>query len=139
MSGTGSTKPLKTFAHAVKMRLKLKSSVAFHPRLLTQSSNLKPFNLDDKGTRRWAYGMSDFVVNGDNVRGHQGGSRADVPNALAERRHGDRSAKLNSASGQCGVERHRGLHHESKGHARQEDWRSVRKLTKFLTDHAKSP
>jgi CubicO group peptidase (beta-lactamase class C family) len=36
------------------------------------------FTLDDKGARRWAYGMSDFVVNGEHVRGHQGGSRVDV-------------------------------------------------------------
>ena len=36
------------------------------------------FDLDDKGARRWAYGMSESVVNGETVRGHQGGSRADV-------------------------------------------------------------
>ena len=36
------------------------------------------FNLDDKGSRRWSYGMSESLVNGEAVRGHQGGSRADV-------------------------------------------------------------
>lgn len=45
---------------------------------MTQKMAEGKFNLDDKGARRWAYGMSDFVVNGENVRGHQGGSRSDV-------------------------------------------------------------
>ena len=45
---------------------------------LTQKVVEGKFNLDDKGTRRWSYGISESVVNGETVRGHQGGSRADV-------------------------------------------------------------
>lgn len=45
---------------------------------MTQKVVEGKFNLDDKGLRRWAYGMSESVVNGENVRGHQGGSRSDV-------------------------------------------------------------
>lgn len=45
---------------------------------MTQKVAEGKFNLDDKGLRRWAYGMSESVVNGDTVRGHQAGSRADV-------------------------------------------------------------
>ena len=45
---------------------------------LTQNVVEGKFNLDEKGSRRWSYGISEFVVNGETVRGHQGGSRADM-------------------------------------------------------------
>lgn len=45
---------------------------------MTQKVAEGKFNLDDGGVRRWAYGMSETLVNGEAVRGHQGGSRADV-------------------------------------------------------------
>lgn len=45
---------------------------------LTQTVAEGKFNLDEKGTRRWSYGISESVVNGETVRGHQGGSRADL-------------------------------------------------------------
>lgn len=45
---------------------------------LTQKVVEGKFNLDDKGTRRWSYGISESVVYGETVRGHQGGSRADM-------------------------------------------------------------
>lgn len=45
---------------------------------LTQEVVEGKFNLDDKGTRRWSYGISESLVNGETVRGHQGGSRADM-------------------------------------------------------------
>ena len=45
---------------------------------MTQNVAEGKFNLDDKGLRRWAYGMSESIVNGETVRGHQGGSRADM-------------------------------------------------------------
>lgn len=44
---------------------------------LTQKVVEGKFNLE-KGTRRWSYGLSESLVNGEIVRGHQGGSRADM-------------------------------------------------------------
>lgn len=35
-------------------------------------------NIDDKGTRRYAYGIQEFVANGEVVRGHSGGGRTDA-------------------------------------------------------------
>jgi hypothetical protein len=35
-------------------------------------------NKDDKGTRRYAYGIDEFDSNGEVVRGHSGGGRTDA-------------------------------------------------------------
>ena len=35
-------------------------------------------NKDDKGTRRYAYGIEEFISNGEVVRGHSGGGRTDA-------------------------------------------------------------
>jgi CubicO group peptidase (beta-lactamase class C family) len=47
------------------------------PEVIAEMVNSK-VNKDDKGTRRYAYGIEEFDSNGEVVRGHSGGGRTDA-------------------------------------------------------------
>jgi hypothetical protein len=45
---------------------------------MTQTVAEGKVSVDERGARRWAYGIVESVINGETIRGHRGGSRAEV-------------------------------------------------------------